>query len=103
MAENTPYLTLTDANFRGTVLESPQPVLMDFWAPWCGPCRVMAPVIEELATDVAGHATEGKVNVDDHPALVAQYGIHSIPTLFVFKDGQVVDQAVGVVPKQVLG
>jgi len=102
MAQNTAYLTLTNANFQDAVLENPQPVLVDFWAPWCGPCRVMAPVIDELATAFTGDATVGKVNVDDYPRLAAQYGIRSIPTLLVFKDGQIVDQAVGVVPKQVL-
>ncbi len=102
MREYTTYKTFTDENFRHDVLESPQPVLVDFWAAWCGPCHVMAPVIEELAADVADYATVGKLDVDAYPHLAAQYGIRSIPTLLVFKDGQVVDQAIGVVPKQVL-
>jgi thioredoxin 1 len=96
------YTTFTEANFRREVLENPQPVLVDFWAPWCGPCQVMAPVIDELATAFAGRATVGKVNVDEQPALAARYGIRSIPTLLIFHDGQVVDQAIGVVPKQAL-
>ena len=98
--EHTPYRTLTADNFQRTVLESSQPVLVDFWAAWYGPCRMMAPVIDELAADVAGHATVAKVHIDDYPRLAAQYGIRSIPTRLVFKDGQVVDQAVGVVPTQ---
>ncbi len=94
--------TLTDVTFQHEVLESDQPVLVDFWATWCGPCHVMAPVIEELTADVADYATVGKLDVDAYPRLAAQYGIRSIPTLLVFKNGHVVDQAIGVVPKHVL-
>ena len=96
------YKTFTASGFQQEVLENAQPVLVDFWAEWCGPCRVMAPVIDELATEFAGRATIGKVNVDDEPALAVQYGIRSIPTLLLFKDGQIVDQSIGVVAKQIL-
>jgi thioredoxin 1 len=102
ITEHSSYRTFTESGFQQEVLDSAQPVLVDFWAEWCGPCRVMAPVIDELATEFAGRATIGKVNVDDEPALAVQYGIRSIPTLLLFKDGQIVDQAVGVVAKQVL-
>ncbi|MBI1893935.1 MAG: thioredoxin [Candidatus Rokubacteria bacterium] len=102
MAENITNMALTDGTFERAVLESSEPVLVDFWAPWCGPCRMTAPVIDELATEFAGHAKVGKVNVDDHPRLAAQYGIRAIPTLLFFKDGRVVDRLVGVVPKRVL-
>ena len=100
--EHIRYATFNAANFPRDVLNSSQPVLVDFWAPWCGPCRVLAPTIEELAVEFDGQATVGKVNVDDNPHLAAQYGIRSIPTVLLFKEGQVVDQTVGVVPKQVL-
>ena len=103
MATNTTHtLTFTEANFRRDVLENRQPVLVDFHALWCGPCHVMAPIIEELATEFDGQVVVGKVDVDDHPNLAAQYGIRSIPTILLFKDGQVVERAVGVVSKQEL-
>lgn len=96
------HATFTEANFHREVLENSQPVLVDFWAPWCGPCHVMSPVIDQLATEFAGRATVGKVNVDEQPALAQQYGIRSIPAVLVFKHGHVVEQAVGITSKQVL-
>ncbi len=103
MTTNTPsYVTLTDASFEQEVLQNSQPVLVDFWASWCGPCQTMNPIIQELATDYAGKVSVGKVNVDEQPALAAQFGIKSIPTLLVFNNGKVVDSLIGAVPKKVI-
>ena len=100
--ENNSYVTFTDENFQRDVIQNPQPVLVDFWASWCGPCQVMNPVIQDLAKTYEGQITVGKINVDEQPHTAAQYGIQSIPTIKVFKNGQIVDQVIGAVPKKVL-
>ncbi len=92
-------LVLSDANFANEVLQSSEPVLVDFWATWCGPCRMIAPMIEELATELQGTVKVGKLDVDANSTTSAQFGIRSIPTLLIFKGGKVVDQIVGAVPK----
>jgi thioredoxin 1 len=90
---------INDTNFESEVLKSSEPVLVDFWAPWCGPCRQIAPLVEQLAGENAGSAKIFKLNVDDAPRAAQNYGVSSIPTLMVFKNGEVVDRFVGVQPK----
>ena len=92
-------VTFTDSNFEAEVLKSDKPVLVDFWAPWCGPCIQLSPIIEEIATAKAGTAKVGKVNVDENMQIAGQFRINSIPALLFFKNGQLVDQHVGRAPK----
>ena len=102
MAANANLVTLTDDNFKDEVLNSDLPVLVDFWAVWCGPCRMIAPIIEEMASEFEGRAKIGKLDVDNNPRVAMNFGIRSIPTLLFFKDGQVVDQLIGASSKRVL-
>ena len=95
-------LQLTDSNFETEVLSSEKVSIVDFWAEWCGPCRVVGPFVEELANEYEGKAVIGKVNVDDNPGISAKYGIRNIPTILFIKGGEVVDKQVGAVPKAVL-
>ncbi len=93
---------VTDTSFKEEVIESDVPVLVDFWAPWCGPCRMVSPVVDEISEEYDGQVKVVKVNTDENPNVASQYGIRSIPTLMIFKDGQRVDMVVGAVPKTTL-
>ena len=95
-------IIITEQNFEQEVLKADKPVLVDFWATWCGPCRMLAPTIELLAEEMEGVAKVGKVNMDEQPGLAARFGISSIPTLIVFEDGKVKNTSVGVVPKSMI-
>ena len=98
MAEEV-LIHATDENFEPEILKSEIPAIVDFWAPWCGPCHIIAPVIEELAKEYAGKVKVAKMNVDENPATPSRYGIRGIPTVILFKDGQIFEQIVGAVPK----
>jgi len=95
-------VTFTDQNFSTEVLQSQEPVLVDFWAPWCGPCRIVGPIVKEIAQEFAGKVKVGKLNVDENSATAQKYGVMSIPTLAIFKNGEVADQLIGAHPKEAI-
>ncbi|MDQ6801592.1 MAG: thioredoxin [Acidobacteriota bacterium] len=99
MAESNGIQQVTDQDFDKTVLQAGKPAFVDFWAPWCGPCRIIGPLVEELAPSYQGRAVITKMNVDDNPQVAQKYGVTSIPTLMMFKDGKLVDRVVGAMPK----
>lgn len=101
MAESTVVQQVTDQDFE-SVLNGGKPVFVDFWAPWCGPCRIIGPLVEELAPSYNGKAVIAKMNVDDNPQVAQKFGVTSIPTLMMFKDGKLVDRAIGAMPKSEL-
>ena len=94
-------IEITDSNYE-EIINSGKPVMVDFWAEWCGPCRIIGPVVEEMANDYDGKVVIGKVDVDNNPSITAKFGVRSIPTLLIFKNGQVVDKQIGAVPKSIL-
>jgi thioredoxin len=100
--KSKPTIEINDANFESEVLRSNQPVLVDFWAEWCGPCKMLAPVLDEIALEQSGRVKVAKVDVDGNPALAARFGIQSIPTLLYFANGEVREQTVGVVSKKAI-
>lgn len=93
-------LEITDANFEELVLKSDKPVLVDFWAAWCGPCRMLAPIVKDLAEEFKDKAVVGKLDIDKHQEFASKYGVRNIPTVLIFKNGEVVEKQVGVAPKQ---
>ncbi len=99
MADEGPTVKITDASFEDDVLKSDKPVVVDFWAEWCGPCRTIAPALEEIATEMAGKVTIAKLNIDENPTAPSKYGVRGIPTLMLFKNGQVVSTQVGAANK----
>jgi len=96
------YVEVTDANFEQEVLKSDLPVLVDYWAVWCAPCRLIAPLVEEIAEEQEGQVKVAKMDVDSNPGVATKFGIRSIPTLMIFKNGEVVDQIIGAVPKSMI-
>ena len=94
------YIELTDDNFEVEVIKSDKPVLIDLWAPWCAPCRFVSPIVEQIATEYKDKLKVGKLNVDEHKVWASKYGVEAIPTLFIFKDGNLVQRFVGAAPKQ---